>query len=250
MRTALGVKFHMSCGEKGDSMPTNLSDRQRSYLEFHKRYRVSTSEISTSKFCDGSESVAKKLPLSLPDYIASDPLGQKSKYWRLTAAGAKLIGAPEEIAKPPGPQALLKALGILGFCMTGSPTRERYLRHEFQSDFPELAKDLLAKDYHTDFFLDHDGEQARLGQIVVDQGGDFRKLISKCRVKLREYLEVPGLRDIVADGLYTIAFVVAEEEKAQAIRLALKEKPLRARTLVETSSELKKCPFPGVSDGL
>jgi len=181
-------------------MPISLSDRQKLYLELLKRQRVSTSEINI-KVSEGSESIAKKLILSLKDLVASDPLGPKSVYYRLTLLGAKLIGAPEEIAKPLGPQALPKALGILGFCISGSPTRERYLRHEFQNDFPELAKELLAKDYHTDFFLDHDGEQARLGQIVVDQGGDYRKLISKCRVKLREYLEVPGLRDIVADGL-------------------------------------------------
>ena len=50
-------------------------------------------------------------------------------------------------------------------------------------------------------------------------------------------------RDIVADGLFTFAIVVAEEEKAQAIRAALAEKPLRARVIVETSAELQKCPI-------
>ncbi len=164
-------------------------------------------------------------------------------YYRLTPAGAKQLGAPEEISRPLGPQALPKALGILDFCCSGSDQRQRYTRQEFVDDFPELTKALLGRDYHTDFFLDFDGEQARFGQIVVDLGGDYKKLISKCRGKLREYLEVPELRDIISDGLFTIAFVVAEEEKAQAIRLAIKQKPLRARVLVETSSELRKCPI-------
>jgi len=138
---------------------------------------------------------------------------------------------------------LPKALGILDFCCGGSELRKRYLRQEFLEDFPELAEELLGKDYHTDFYLDSDGEQARLGQIVVDLGGDYKKLISKCRVRLREYLDLPHIRDIVSDGLFTFAIVVAEEEKAQAIRLALKQKPLKARVLVETSAELRKCPI-------
>jgi hypothetical protein len=230
-------------------MPLTLTESPKALLELVRRHRITTSEINVSMICGGSESVGKKLILNLRDYIASDPLGPKSVYYRLTPAGAKLLGAPEEIARPLGPQALPKALGILGFCSSGK-NRQRYLRHEFEKDFPDLAGELLAKDYHTDFYLDHDGEQARLGQIVVDQGGDYKKLISKCRVKLREYLDVPGLRDLVADRLYTFAFVVAEEEKAQAIRLALNQKPLGTRVVVETSAELQKCPLQGGTDAL
>src|SRR5712691_9397604 len=153
-------------------MSASLNERQRKLMELILWFRIVIAEIITSKIGEGSESIAKKLLLGLRDYITSDPLGTKSVYYRFTSAGAKLMGAPEEIAKPLGPQALPRALGVLGFCCAGSETRKRFLRHEFQRDFPELAEALLARDYHTDFFLDHDGEQARLGQIVVDQGGD------------------------------------------------------------------------------
>jgi hypothetical protein len=181
--------------------------------------------------------------MRLRNLIASEPLGPKGVAYRTTPPGAKSVGAPEEISRPLGPQALPKALGILGFCCSGPVYRQRYTRPEFIEDFPELVQDLLGKDYHTDFFLDFDGAQARLGQIVVDLGGDYQKLISKCRVRLREYLEVPHIKEIVADGLFTFAIVVAEEEKAQAIRLTLKEKPLKARVIVETSVELQKYPI-------
>jgi hypothetical protein len=137
----------------------------------------------------------------------------------------------------------LKSLGIVSFCCGGVIQRERYTRPEFLKDFPDLAEELLGKDYHTDFFLDFDGAHARLGQIFVDQAGDYRKLISKCRVKLREYIDVPKVRDIVADGLFTVAIVVAEDEKAKAIRIAVEQKPLRARVIVEASAELQKFPI-------
>jgi hypothetical protein len=220
-----------------------LTEKERAALDFIRRHRAVTFEILCARICDGSESATKKLIARLRDYIASDPLGTKTVYYRLTPAGAKLLGAPEEISRPAGPQALPKALGIVDFCCGGSELRQRYTRQEFLDDFPELTKDLLGKDYHSDFFIDFDGEQARFGQIVVDLGGDYKKLISKCRVRLREYLDLPHIRDIVAEGLFTVAIVVAEEEKAQAIRLALKQKPLKARVLVETSSELRKCPL-------
>jgi hypothetical protein len=221
---------------------TPTIDPQKLLLEFLRRFRILTAGIITTLVCGGSENASKKLILRSRVYIASDPLGPTTVYYRLTPAGAKLIGAPEEIARPLGPQALPKMLGILGFCSAGA-CRDRYTRKEFIDDFPELAKDLLGKDYHTDFFLDFDGQHARLGQMVVDLGGDYKKLILKCRGRLREYLDIPGIRDIVADGLFTFAIIVAEEEKAQAIRLALKEKPLRARVIVETNAELQKCPI-------
>jgi hypothetical protein len=221
---------------------TSAIDPQRKLLEHLRRYRISTASIIASQVCGNSENATKKLILRSREYLASDPLGPKTVYYRLTPAGAKLIGAPEEIARPLGPQALPKTLAILGFC-AGSAIRERYTRNEFIEDLPELAKDLLGRDYHTDFFVDFDGQDARLGQIVVDLAGDYKKLISKCRVRLREYLDLASVRDIVADGLLTFAIIVAEEEKAQAIRLALKEKPLRARVIVETSAELQKCPI-------
>jgi hypothetical protein len=220
-----------------------ITERERTGLDHLRRYRASTPEIMMSQICDGSDSATKKLVARLRDYLASDPLGTKTVYYRLTPAGAKLLGAPEEISRPLGPQALPKALGILDFCCGGASARQRYTRQEFLEDFPELTKDLLGKDYHTDFFIDFDGDQARFGQIVVDLGGEYKKLISKCRVKLREYLDVPHIRDIVSEGLFTFAIVVAEEEKAQAIRLALQQKPLKARVLVETSGELRKCPL-------
>jgi len=224
-------------------MSAAITETQRKLFEFVRIYRFVLAIIITKMICGGSENGTKKLILNSRDFIASDPLDAKSRCYRFTPAGAKLIGGPEEIARPLGPQALQKTLGILSFCCCGPIQRQRYTRPEFLEDFPELASHLLGKDYHTDFFLDFDGTHARLGQIVVDLGGDHKKLISKCRVRLREYLDLPQVRDIVADGLFTFAIVVAEEEKAQAIRLALAQKPLKARVVVEASAELQKYPL-------
>jgi hypothetical protein len=148
-------------------MAISLTGRDREYLGFHRRYRISTPTINV-ELCGGSESAAKKLPLWLKEYIASEPLGG-SVYYRPTPAGARLMGIPDELGRPLGPQALPKALAIAGFCLGKTTQRSRYLRSEFIEDLPEISSELLSNDFHTDFFLDHDGKQARLGQIVVDR---------------------------------------------------------------------------------
>src|SRR5262245_3568894 len=113
-----------------------ITERERSAMELLRRQRVATAEVITAHVCDNSESAAKKLIARLQPFIASDPLGPKTKYYRLTPAGAKHLGAPEEIARPLGPQALPKALGILDFCYGESTHRMRYTRQEFIDDFP------------------------------------------------------------------------------------------------------------------
>src|SRR5689334_665326 len=101
-----------------------INDPQKVLFELLRRYRIATASIITEHVCGGSENGTKKLILRSRDYVASDPLGPKTVYYRLTTAGAKMIGAPEEIARPLGPQALPKALAICGFCLTNG--HERY----------------------------------------------------------------------------------------------------------------------------
>src|SRR5689334_6712181 len=108
-----------------------ITGKERAVLDLLRRYRATTPEVLTAKVCSGSDNAAKKMIARLRDYVASDPLGTKTVYYRLTPAGAKQLGAPEEISRPLGPQALPKALGILDFCCSGSDQRQRYTRQEF-----------------------------------------------------------------------------------------------------------------------
>src|SRR5580658_798429 len=103
----------MSSGSKIKEGASTL-DRRKALLEHLRRMRITTSGIITSEICGGSESASKKLILQSRDFVASDPLGPKTVIYRLTAAGAKSIGAPEEIARSLGSQALPKAVGLLG----------------------------------------------------------------------------------------------------------------------------------------
>ena len=122
---------------------TELTERDRSILNHLRRYRLDTAKGLAKGFCDGSADAVKKIAQRLQDYIASEPLYGKTVYYRLTAGGARLVGAPEEAARPLGHQALPKAFGILAFCCHGPVKRERYTRAEFLEDLPELAEHVI-----------------------------------------------------------------------------------------------------------
>jgi hypothetical protein len=215
-----------------------LTDRDRAVLEHLRRYRLTTVKILQALFCEGSVDAVKKLLQRLQEYITSEPLYGRTVYYRLTAAGARLVGAPEEVARPIRPQALTKAFGILSFCCNGSTVRERLTRVEFVEDFKDLATVLVQSEYYLDYYLDADGDSVRLGQIVVDYGGDYQRLISKCRSIVREGLETPVFRDIVADDLFAISIVVAEVEKAKVMEEYLQTRPMKAWITVEVIPEL------------
>jgi hypothetical protein len=222
-------------------MAITLTERDRALLDHMRRYRITIPDAVESVVCNGDENAAKKLVHRLNDYVASEPLGSREVYYRLTPAGAKFVAAPGEVSRPLGPQALPKAIGILAYCCLAEEKRQRYVRQEFMEDFPELVKSLLGKDFHTDYFLDFHEGQARFGEIVVELGGDYKKFLSKCRARLREYLDIPHLRDIVVEGLFSFAIITGEEAKAEAMRAELAQKPLESRVSVEVAPVLNKC---------
>jgi len=130
----------------------------------------------------------------------SDPLGTKTVYYRLTPAGAKLLGAEGDLAAA-RTSSTSKALGILDFAAVENRPDSAYTRQEFWMT-SGAYKGSAREDYHTDFFIDFDGEQARFGQIVVDLGGEYKKLISKCRVKLGSTSMFLTSEIFVSEGCY------------------------------------------------
>jgi hypothetical protein len=213
-------------------MAIELTERDRAVLDHIRRYRITVSRTLQEQFCDRSENAAKKLVARLRDYVASETLVGNSVYYRLTPLGARLLGAPEEIAQPLGVQALPRAFGVLAFCCNGQTQRWRYTRPEFGEDFPELAEEMLKNDYYLDFYMDSDGMTVRLGHILVDLGGSCEQILKKCRGRIRRYQ-----RTIPAE-LFAIAIVVPSDEKRQGIKDALKQRPLRAWLRIEVVPEL------------
>ena len=229
-------------------MPSSLTDRDRAALEHLRRYRITTAKVLQKLYCDDTPNKVKKLVQRLGENIQAEQLYGKSVYYHLSPTGARLVGAPEEVSKPLGPQALPKAIGILYFCCMGEEPLFRYTRSEFADDFPELAESVMKREFYLDYYPDFDGQTARLGQFMVDLGGDYQKFVSKCRVRVREGLRTEGLQELILENLFTIAILVAEPEKKNAILEAFQGAPMKAAVRVEVIPELSQVQAKGMDE--
>jgi hypothetical protein len=200
----------------------SMAVQEERILEQVARYRMTTREILKQRFfgddLEGLKAAIKKL--TGEGRLQALPLYRTTKYYALTPSQAKFMGLPEEVAEPLGPQALPKAFGVLYFCCQRTKEYPRYVRPEFLADFPELQSLCGEKKHYLDLFLDEDAGQARLGIIHVDLGGAYERLVRTCIKIVREGLKREGLREVIDDGLLTIALVTANETKRSVLEEA------------------------------
>lgn len=215
-----------------------LTVRDKGLLEIFRRHRFVAKSVLLRLF-EGSESALHKWVKRCSAYVASESPFSGFTYYRLTATGARFLGVPEEAAKSPNVQGLQRAIGVLFFCFASEPPRWRYTRPDFSEDFPEVAQELHAEElYFLDFCLDV-SDEVRLGEIVVDYGGDFQRLLQKLNGRLRRYIRTcKSLRELVEAGLFCFGIVVSNEEKRRAIEDAIERKPLKAFVRVLACSEI------------
>lgn len=215
-----------------------LTQRDGQILLHVARYRLTTAEIVRKLFFAHAGPQAEKNVLRrlVGEHLQSSPLYARKVYYQLTPTSARALGVSEELATPFGPQALLRLYGVLAFCCLGERIWQALTRAEFLSAFPEFGEALDLTQNH--YYLDHDGNTARLGHIVIDQGGDYQRLIGKCRRLIERARDIPGLREIVADDLLVIALVVGEEAKAERLKTELRKSPLPVWCRIAVVSEL------------
>jgi hypothetical protein len=228
-------------------MATQLSSEDLALLKYVARYRLTTSEalsrlpVMRSGNSNPEAVVEGTLKRLREKCLAAERLTGQKKYYRLTTEAARLIGVPEEVSKPLGPQALPKAYGILDFCQISRKNeRPRYLRTELQRDYPEFWKEWLPKSssFYTDYCVDSNGREEWLSKIQVDLGGDYQRLLVTCREIVDDAKSRPGLDELIEVGCYRIALVTGEQGKKASIDQALLAKPLEVPFHVHVSAEL------------
>ena len=169
-------------------------------------------------------------------FLNARDLYPRRKYWTLTAAAARARGLNPKIARPLGYDALARAFGALAFCCLGEAPRSRFTPHEFRERFPSLYKPGPGASW---YYVDEDDEgRKRLGLILVDKGGGYRRIARKCLDRTRQRLEIPAFRDVIVQDGFTIAVVTAWEEKKRFIEQALSDYDLYATVRIEVHPEL------------
>jgi hypothetical protein len=215
-----------------------ITERDEDILRHVARYRLTTSEVLRRLYFasakpGGEKNVLRRLT---GDYLQPRPLYGKRVYYQLTPAAAMTLGESEESAAPLGPQALVRLYGTLAFCCLGKTLKPVFTRAEFLQAFPGFADRLDLGQTH--FYLDDDGQTVRLGQILVEQGGEYLRLLNKCRRLIERGREVPGFQEIIADELFVIALVIAEESKRDMLYAQLRKVPLPVWCRIEIISGL------------
>lgn len=214
-----------------------ITERDEAIIQHVARYRLTTTEAMRRLFFPdakpgGEKNVIRRLT---GDYLTAQPLYGKRVYYQLTPMAAKTVGESEESATPFGPQALVRLYGVLAFCCLGKTLKKGFTRAEFSQAFP-FAEALDLGQNH--FYLDYDGRTARLGQIVVEQGGEYQRLLLKCRKIIERGREIPGLKEIIADELFVIALVIGEASKRETLTAQLQKNPLPAWCRIEVVPDL------------
>ena len=131
---------------------------------------------------------------------------------------------------------MVRLYGVLAFCCLGKTVKPVFTRAEFIQAFSGFAELLDLGQNH--FYLDYDGKTARLGQILVEQGGEYQRLLNKCRKLIERGRELPGFQEIIADELFVISVVLAEDSKREMLHIQLRKNPLPVWCRVEVVSDL------------
>lgn len=220
-----------------------ITDRDNEILKHVARYKLTTPDaLRRLFFADakpgGEKNVLRRL---VGEYLQTQPLFGKRVYYQLTSLAAKTLGESDESATPFGPQALVRLFGVMGFCCLGKTIIQVFTRGEFIKAFPTFAESLDLGQTH--FYLDYDGRTTRLGQILVEQGGEYQRIINKCRKIVERGREITGFQEIIADELFVIAIILAEDSKREILYTQIQKNPLPIWCRVEVLSDLGKL-FP------
>ncbi|MCP5127494.1 MAG: hypothetical protein H6973_18225 [Gammaproteobacteria bacterium] len=215
-----------------------LTERDEEVLKHVARYRLTTTDALRRLFFPeakpgGEKNIVRRLT---GDYLQPQPLYGKRVYYQLTPKAAKVLGESEESATPFGPQALVRLYGVLAFCCLGKTIRPVFTRTEFIQAFSGFAQALDLGQNH--FYLDFDGKTTRLGQILVEQGGEYQRLVNKCRKLIERGRELPGFQEIINDELFVISIVLAEESKREMLLSHLRKNPLPVWCRAEVAQDL------------
>lgn len=197
-----------------------VTPREERALEHLKLYRVSTDEV-IRRVCapdlesSGVESFLRRMGAAAgrKPLITRQPLYGRCSGWRLTRAGAKHVGAPREIARPLGPQARMDRLALLWFIHAPQADRTLIPSAELRQQFALTAHRLPRQH----FYLEENQGVTQLGFIVVDHGGQVRRVVRKANEVLARFLKHGWFDDLIAAGRFKVTIVTATPSKRGAI---------------------------------
>lgn len=131
-------------------------------------------------------------------------------------SGHEYLLAPRR--KLPTNQSVTRALGIHTFCCGDSHRRTFLQKAELTRYFPTLFQTGLPRGY----YVDVTGPQPVLGHLRVDVGpDDIVRIVQRCHQLARRHQQLVGFQRLIAAGQFEITYLVATDQKARRLSVAL-----------------------------
>jgi len=215
-----------------------LTERDYDIFSHLKRYRITTPEILHRHFfADSERNAVTKVTSRLVkhEYLRRHDLYTPRKYFTIGPKAARIVGTSPKHGAPRGPEALAREFGTLEFCLGGTTLRERLLVREVN----DINPDLLARHIRSSsYYLDKHEETVRLGFIRVDFGSELNHLTRKLREDIDHRYEHEAFRPFIDEGRFLIALVVAQKERKEDVRAALRRDDWPVVFRIEVVSDL------------
>ncbi len=118
----------------------------------------------------------------------------------------------------PTTQSVAHALAMHDFCRRDTHRRTLLRKSDFARCFPTLFQAGLPGGY----YVDATGNQPILGHLRVDVGlDDVARIVQLCHELARRFQQLLGFQRLIAAGQFEIIYLVATDEKARRLSIAL-----------------------------
>lgn len=240
---------------------TQTTDRQQSLIDHVRRYRMTVLPALEQQagFCGLTRRGIRE---ELQRLIQSGKLGSASlfrdrTYYYLNRVERHAGIATDEAnvtmtgTGPLSEVAKIRNYAMLSFCCLSEHKRRRLTADDIQQFVPDLYRIGMSSNY----YVEVDGPQSRLGFLRVDTGGRGRwdRVLAKAREDIRTHSLFPSIAEFVDRGLFEVTIVTALPQKAARLQQAIEDWPVAQRTLIRiaTCPDLINliAPPPSVSRG-
>jgi len=141
-------------------------------------------------------------------YLRPEPLDDHRVYYRLTARGARVIGAPRRATTRPGRQSLPRRYAIQWLIASHRPHVRTLLDREAIDRLLVSPGRITRQGFYTE-----QAKQPRLGLAIVDHGTDPRRLVRKVATQAEKLLDNQATREFLLAGRLTLTLLTFDEAK-------------------------------------
>lgn len=198
-----------------------LGDRDLAILRFIGEQRTSWLEAIHGRFYDdrsieAARSTMRRLCGRPPNFrfVRVEQLDGSRNFFRLTARGAKVIGAPAAASGPLGRTALLRRYALQWYIeVDGKESRWHCNPRDYPDLFPVEGQRLP----RANFYLEESSAGTMLGFAIEDYGTDSRRVSRRAVDLLERFLVNRWFDELFAAKRFGVTFLMATQEKAAAI---------------------------------